>query len=202
MGPWPRMLRLVGSHPSRRRLSSMVWLSTTTCRPNRPRKRLRPPLLRNMRFSHRWLPFIAKHANLEMIRHPRAKKYVWSIHKCDQKSFLHCNCRWPSPIAILYSLNRFRSPPVNHHVRHANTHLALKLVHHRRHTSTQSGLATRPPSIPPLWTHPSIRVSHPLFRMRRTDAARSSRIFPFSLVPSEFIVPRVHILAARRPRLV
>ena len=27
MGPWPRMLRFVGSHPSRRRLSSMVWLS-------------------------------------------------------------------------------------------------------------------------------------------------------------------------------
>ena len=53
MGPWPRMLRLVGSHPSRWRLSSTVWLSTTTCRPNLVRKRLRPPLLRNMRFSRK-----------------------------------------------------------------------------------------------------------------------------------------------------
>ena len=46
----------------------MVWLSTTTCRPNLPRKRLGPPLLRNMRFSRRWLSFIAKHAKLERIR--------------------------------------------------------------------------------------------------------------------------------------
>ena len=150
MGPCPRMLRLVGSHPLRRRLSSMVWLSTTTYKPNLPRKRLRPPLLRNMRFSRRWLPSIAKHANLERICHWRAKKYMWSIHKWDHKSFPHCNCRWASTIAILYSLNRFRSFPVNHRVCYANTHMALKLVHHLRHTTTQSCLATRPPSIPPL----------------------------------------------------
>ena len=69
MSPLPRMLRLVGSHSSGGILLSMVWLSTTTCRPNLPRKRLRPPLLRNMRFNRRWLPCIAKHANLEGIRH-------------------------------------------------------------------------------------------------------------------------------------
>ena len=74
MGPWPHMLRLVGSHPSQRTLSSMVWLSTTTCMPNLHRKRLRPPLLRNMRLKCRWLPSVAKHANLERIRHRRAKK--------------------------------------------------------------------------------------------------------------------------------
>ena len=39
------------SHPSRRRLSSMVWLSTTTCTSRRPHRRLVSPLLRSMRFS-------------------------------------------------------------------------------------------------------------------------------------------------------
>ena len=57
----------------------MVWLSTTIFMPNLPRKWLSPPLLRKMRFSRRWLP-IANHANLERIRHWRAKKYMWSIY--------------------------------------------------------------------------------------------------------------------------
>ena len=47
----------------------MVWLSTTTYGPNVPRKKLTPPLLRNMRFRRLCLPSIAKHANLERIRH-------------------------------------------------------------------------------------------------------------------------------------
>ena len=34
----------------------MVWLSMTTYTPSRQRRRLRPPLLRNMRLSLRWLP--------------------------------------------------------------------------------------------------------------------------------------------------
>ena len=89
----------------------MVWLSTTTYRPNVPRKRLTPPLLRNMLFCRLCLPSIAKHANLERIRHRRAKKYMWSIHNWDHQSFPHCNCRWASAIAILYSLHRFRSSP-------------------------------------------------------------------------------------------
>ena len=127
----------------------MVWVSTTTCRPHLPRERLRPPLLRNMRFSRRWLPSIAKHANFERIRHWRAKQNMWSIHKWDPKNFPHCNYRRVSPIAILYSFNRFRSPPVNHRFCHANTHVALKLVHHLRLTSTQSCPATHPPSTPP-----------------------------------------------------
>ena len=87
---------------------------------------------------------------------------------------------------------------VNHRVCHANTHMALKLVHHLQHTSTQSCLATRPPSISPLWTHSSIGVSHPLFRMRCTAATHSSRTFPFSLAPLEFTAPRVHVYAASR----
>ena len=105
MGPCPRMLRLPEIHASRRRLSSMVWLSTTACRPNLPLKRLRPPLLRNMRFSFWWLPSIAKHANLVRTRHWRAKKHMWSIHDWDHKIFLqlqmgftHCNNILPQPI--------------------------------------------------------------------------------------------------------
>ena len=45
-GPCPRMDLFVTSHPSAQRLLSMVWLSTTTCTPRRPHRRLRPPLLR------------------------------------------------------------------------------------------------------------------------------------------------------------
>ena len=37
----------------------MVWLSTTTCTPRRPRRRLRPLVLRSLR----WLPSMAKHGN-------------------------------------------------------------------------------------------------------------------------------------------
>ena len=101
--------------------------------------------------------------------------------------FTHCNTILPQ---LLYVT------PVTHRVCHANTHMALKLVHHLRHTSTQSCHTTHPPSIPPLWTQSSIRFSHPLFRMRCTAAAYSGRIFPFSLAPSEFIVPCVHVFAA------
>ena len=114
-GPRPRMLRLAGSHPLRRRLSSIVWLSTSICKPDLPGKRLKPPLLRNMRFMLRfsrwWLPFIAIHSNLESIHHWRAKKYMWFVHKWDQKSFPHCNCKWPSPIAMLHPLNALGHPP-------------------------------------------------------------------------------------------
>ena len=45
MGPCPFCVLLVISHPCDQRLSSMVWLSTTTCTPSLPRRRLRPPLL-------------------------------------------------------------------------------------------------------------------------------------------------------------
>ena len=41
------------THATKDYPSSMVWLSTTTCTPSLPRRRLRPPLLRNMRFSLR-----------------------------------------------------------------------------------------------------------------------------------------------------
>ena len=61
VGPCPRMDLLVTSHPSRCGLSSMVWLSATTYTPKRPRRRVRPLQLRNMHFSLRWLPSMAKH---------------------------------------------------------------------------------------------------------------------------------------------
>ena len=135
------------------------------------------------RLSRWWLPSIAKHANLERIRDWRGKKYMWSIHKWDHKSFPHCNRRWASPIAILDSLNRFRSPPVMHHVCHANTHMALQLVHH---------LCICPPTVvlqhillpsPPYGHSHLLGFTHPLFRMRCTAVAHSSRIFIVSLPP-------------------
>ena len=83
----------------------MVWLSTTTCTPRRPRRRLRPPLLRNMRLSLRWLPSMAKHEHLESLLQWRAKKYMWSFHKCDHNSLGHSKSKWALPIAILHSRN-------------------------------------------------------------------------------------------------
>ena len=59
--------------PYRRSLSSMVGLSTTTCKPRRPRRRLRHPLLHNMEFSLRWLPSMAEHEILERILHLRER---------------------------------------------------------------------------------------------------------------------------------
>ena len=149
----------------------MVWLPTTTCRPNVPNKRLRPQLLRNMCFIRRLLPSIAKQANLESRHHWPAKKFMGSMRKWDHESIPCCNYGWASPMQILYSLTHFRSPTVNHHVCHATTHMAVTLVHRLEHTTTQSCPATRPPSIPPLWKHSSIWVSRPLFRKRCTATA-------------------------------
>ena len=42
MGPCPCCALLVASHPCDQRLSSMVWLSTTTCTPSLPRGGLGP----------------------------------------------------------------------------------------------------------------------------------------------------------------
>ena len=53
MGPCPFCALLAASQPCAARLSSMVWLSTTTYTPSLSRRRLRPPLLRNMCFSLR-----------------------------------------------------------------------------------------------------------------------------------------------------
>ena len=79
----------------------MMWLSTTTCTPRRTRKRLRPPLLHNMRFSLRWLHSMAKHKSLERILHLHAEKYMWSIHRCDDRSLGHCNTKWALPVRML-----------------------------------------------------------------------------------------------------
>ena len=78
----------------------MVWLSTTTCTPCRPRRRLRPPLLRNMRLSLRWLPSMAEHENWERFLHWLAKKFMWSIHKCDHNNLGHSKSKWALPIAM------------------------------------------------------------------------------------------------------
>ena len=68
--------------------ASIVWLSTTTFTSRRTHRRLRTPVLRSMRNSLRWLPSMAKHERKESILHLRAKKYLWSIHKCDHGSLL------------------------------------------------------------------------------------------------------------------
>ena len=77
---------LVTSHPSRQRRSSMVWLSTTTCTPRRPRRRLRPPLLRSMRFSLQWLPSMANPGGGRKKNSPRGKIF-----------FNHDPCPPPAP---------------------------------------------------------------------------------------------------------
>ena len=41
----------------------MVWLSTATCTPRRPCRRLRPPVLRSMCFGLWWLRSMGKHEN-------------------------------------------------------------------------------------------------------------------------------------------
>ena len=53
MGPCPFCALLAASQPCAARLSSMVWLSTTTYTPSLSQRRLRRPLLRNMCFSLR-----------------------------------------------------------------------------------------------------------------------------------------------------
>ena len=105
----------------------MVWLST--CTPRWPCRRLRPPLLRSMRFSLRWLPSMARHENLERILQLRAKKYMWSIHKCDHSRLGHCNTKWALPVLILHSRCLPTFPPDNQSVCHAYTHIGAKLSH-------------------------------------------------------------------------
>ena len=188
MGPWPRIPRGGDCH-------QWCGSSQPLASPTYPARGLGPrygasrtsfaggsPPLQNMQV---WRGFATG-----------AKQNMGSIHKWDHKNFPHCNCRGASRIAILYSPNRYRSTLVNHHVRHANTGMALKLVHQLRYRCTHNCPATEPPSIPGLWTHSPIRVCYRLFRMRCTAAANSSRTFPFSLAPSKFTVPHVHVFAA------
>ena len=106
----------------------MVWLSTTTYTPRRPRRRLRLPLLRSMRFSLRWLPSMAKPENLETILHLWVKKYMWSIHSCDHSSLGHCHTKWGLPICMLHSQSLPTSPPDSHPVCQAYTHTHLGKV--------------------------------------------------------------------------
>ena len=120
----------------------MVWLSTTTCTPSRPRRRLRPPLLRNMRLSLRWLPSMVKHENWERFLHWLAKKYMWSIHECDHNSLGHSKSKWALPIAILQSR---RCPPCIY------THLG-KIV------------PPLPTNIPPWFSPHPLVVHSPLFK--------------------------------------
>ena len=88
---------------------------------------------------------------------------------------------------------------MNHRVCHANTHMALKLVHHLRHTSTQSCPTTRPPSNPPpppmdilIYQGFPPLVAHEVHCYSTFQPDRPP------LAPSEFTVPRVHVLAASR----
>ena len=85
----------------------MVWLSTTTCTPRWPRRRLRPPLLRSMRFSLRWLPSMAKHENLERILHLRAKKYMQPVRVLS--SMVPC-ARYQSGCSTYIVVDRLNLP--------------------------------------------------------------------------------------------
>ena len=131
----------------------MAWLSMTTCTPRHPRRRLRPPLLRNMRLSLGWLPSRAKHENLERVLQWRAKKYMWGIHKCYHSSLGHSKSKWALPIAILHSRNLPRSAPNDQDVRHAYIHIWAKLSHHCLQTSPHGLPRTRLLFIPPSSRH-------------------------------------------------
>ena len=159
-GPCSHMDRLVTSHPCRWRLSSMVWSSTTTCTPRRPRRRLRPLPLRSMPLSLRWLPSMAKHEKMERILHLRAKKYMWSIHKCDHISLGHCDTKWALPIPILRSQSLPTFPLESQCVCHAYTHIQTKLSHHSLQTSPHSLPPTRLLFIPVSSRHIVMSASH------------------------------------------
>ena len=178
----------------------MVWLSTTTCTPRRPRKRLRHPLLRNMRLSLPWLPSMAKHENFKRVLHWRAKKYMWSIHKCDHSSLGHCKSKWALPIAILHSGNLPRSAPDSQDVRHAYTHILAKLSHQCLQTFPHGLPPTRLLFIPPSSRHTAMSASHLRVRMNCTAAAHSNLTLPFALALSLpfAILPFVTVLAAMR----
>ena len=178
----------------------MVWLSTTTCTPSRPRRRLRPPLLRNMRLSLRWLPSMVKDENWERFLHWLAKKYMWSIHKCDHNSLGHSKSKCALPIAMLQSRNLPRSAPDSQDVCHAYIHILAKLSHHCLQTSPHGFPPTRLLFIPPYSRHTAMSASHLRVRMSCTAAAHSSLTFPFALaVALPFaILPFVTVLAAMR----
>ena len=121
----------------------MVWLSTTTYTPRRPRRRLRPPLLRSMCFSLQWLPSMAKHENLERILRVWAKKYMWSIRKWDHNSLGHYNTKCTLPILILHSGSLPTFPLDSQSVSHAYTHIWAQMSHHWLQTSPHSLPPTR-----------------------------------------------------------
>ena len=101
----------------------MVWVSTTTRTPRRPRRKLRQPLQRNMRFSLRWLPSIE---SLGRILHLPAKKYMSSIQKCDHSSLGHYNIGWDLAIGVA-----FLGPPVDSLcICHAYAHISAKFFHY------------------------------------------------------------------------
>ena len=151
-----------------------VWLSRTSCTPRRPRKRLRNSLLRNMRLSLRWLPSMAKHENLERVLHWRAKKYMWSIHKCDHNSLGNSKSTWALPMGILHSGSLPRSAPDSKDIRHACIQILAKLSHHCLQTSPHGVPPTRLLFIPPSSRHTPMSASHLRVRMNCTAAAHSN----------------------------
>ena len=178
-GLCPRMDLLVTSHPSRRRPSSMVWLSTTTGTPGGHVGGLGHPLLRSMRFSLWWLPSMAKHEKLERILHLRAKKYMWSIHRCDHSSLGHCNSG-PCPL-VYYIRQAFLRPPPpeSHPVCHAYTPTLARLSQHSLQTSPHGPPPTRLLFIPPVSSHFVISAFQLRVRMNCTAAAHANLNFPF-----------------------
>ena len=159
----------------------MVWLSTTTCRPNMPRKRLPhycttrtlvaggTPRLQNMQIWRRF-------ANGEQRNtYGLSTSGTTKVCRAQAANGLHPLQYYTPSTALGHRLNN--------RVCHADTHMALKMVHVVRHTSTQSCLATHPPSMSPLWTHSSFRLSNPFFRMRFTVAAHTTGSFPFRWPP-------------------
>ena len=166
----------------RRRLLSMVRLSTTTCTPKRPRRRLRPLLLRDMRFSLRgYLPW----KSMKIWRGFSTcgqKKYMWSIHKCDHNSLGHCKSKWAWPIRILHSRNLPTYPLDSHPVCHAYMQILAKLSHHSRQTSPHSLPPTRLLFIPRSSRHAAMNASHLWMRKHSHGTLQPNLSLPVCLV--------------------
>ena len=112
----------------------MVWLSTPTCTPDLPRRRLRPALLRKMRLNLRWLPSMAKLENFDNILQFFAKIYMWSIQRCFYRSLRNWSSLWAAPMAMLRLRRRPKSAPENHAERQVNTHVLAQFSRHVLHT--------------------------------------------------------------------
>ena len=120
-----------------------VWLSTTTCTPSLPRRRVRPLLLPDMRFRLGRLPSMGRRENCDNIPHFFGKKYMWSIKRCVYRSVPHWSSLWAVPMTMLYLRGRPKSAPENHAERQANTYKVAKFCHQLLQPESQLFLAKR-----------------------------------------------------------